>query len=413
MRICKKCTRDVGTYLFCPHCGTNQSTSSLTLGQVYSDWSALYYRKIGKKTREGYENAWKTLRMLEHLEMLDITVHDYQAAMDKLTRKSRSLQNKLLLLIGQLCNYATEVHRMEVVKPSSYLVLDGIESKSREIFSDEEISRLFFYANQNEKFSCTAREVLLLVFTGLRPEEFFSIQKEDISLEDCYIFSAGSKTGAGRNRLIPLISQVMPYKTQVLIKKVDEDTGEFIQADTTWTLYEWNERNNQYEVSPNYEIIRRDDGYYTVTTLHSDWEHYEEGYLYFEDTQQDYPESYHRYSDRRFSNQGKFLIVESKAPAGYYGDYWRNDEPGTHSTDTGSDLGKRGYAFTLTEDNGTLWLTNWDYNAKILYDVDDELGNATLVLADGRPTSVMSSAGPHINPTGVAYFAGAVKNMIR
>lgn len=85
MRICKKCTRDVGTYLFCPHCGTNQSTSSLTLGQVYSDWSALYYRKIGKKTREGYENAWKTLRMLEHLEMLDITVHDYQAAMDTVT----------------------------------------------------------------------------------------------------------------------------------------------------------------------------------------------------------------------------------------------------------------------------------------------------------------------------------------
>lgn len=181
----------------------------------------------------------------------------------------------------------------------------------------------------------------------------------------------------------------MPYKTKVLIKKVDDSTGEFILPDTTWTLYEWNERNNQYEVSPNYKIIRRDDGYYTVTTLHSDWEHYEEGYLYFEDTQQDYPESYHRYSDRRFSNQGKFLIVESQAPAGYYGDYWRNDEPGTHSTDNGSDLGKRGYAFTLTEDNGTLWLTNWDYNAKILYDVDDELGNAALVLADGRPTSVI------------------------
>ena len=179
----------------------------------------------------------------------------------------------------------------------------------------------------------------------------------------------------------------MPYKTQVLIKKVDDDTGELIAPDTTWTLYEWNERNNQYEVSTNYKIIRRDDGYYTVTALHSDWTHYEEGYLYFEDTQQDYPESYHRYGDRRFSNQGKFLIVESQAPAGYYGDYWRNDEPGTHSTDNGSDLGKRGYAFTLTEDNGTLWLTNADYNAKILYDLDE--GNATVVLADGRPTSVI------------------------
>ena len=48
---------------------------------------------------------------------------------------------------------------------------------------------------------------------------------------------------------------------------------------------------------------------------------------------------------------------------------------------------KRGYAFTLTEDNGTLWLTNADYNAKILYNLDE--GNATVVLADGRPTSVI------------------------
>ena len=176
----------------------------------------------------------------------------------------------------------------------------------------------------------------------------------------------------------------MPYKTKVLIKKVDDDSGEFILPETTWTLYEWNERNNQYEVSTNYKIVRREDGYYTVTTLHSDWTHYEEGYLYYEDTQTDYSDS-----GRWFSNQGKFLIVESKAPAGYYGDYWRNDEPGTHSTDNGSDLGKRGYAFTLTEDNGTLWLTNADYNAKILYDLDDQKGDATLVLADGRPISVI------------------------
>lgn len=176
----------------------------------------------------------------------------------------------------------------------------------------------------------------------------------------------------------------MPYKTKVLIKKVDDDSGEFILPETTWTMYEWNERNNQYEVSTNYKIVRREDGYYTVTTLHSDWTHYEEGYLYYEDTQTDYSDS-----GRWFSNQGKFLIVESKAPAGYYGDYWRNDEPGTHSTDNGSDLGKRGYAFTLTEDNGTLWLTNADYNAKILYDLDDQKGDATLVLADGRPTSVI------------------------
>ena len=34
-------------------------------------------------------------------------------------------------------------------------------------------------------------------------------------------------------------------------------------------------------------------------------------------------------------------------------------------------------------------MTNADYNAKILYDLDDQKGDATLVLADGRPTSVI------------------------
>lgn len=176
----------------------------------------------------------------------------------------------------------------------------------------------------------------------------------------------------------------MPLKTQVLIKKVDTDTGALIKNDTVFTLYEWNERNNQYEVSTNYKIVRRADGLYTVTTLHSDWTHYEEGYLYYEDTQTEYADS-----GRWFSNEGKFLIVESKAPAGYYGDFWRNDEPGTHSIEDGSDLGKRGYAFTITQDNGTLWLTNADYNCKILYDLDDQKGNATVILASGRPTSAI------------------------
>ena len=50
-------------------------------------------------------------------------------------------------------------------------------------------------------------------------------------------------------------SRNMPYKTKVLIKKVDDATGEFILPDTTWTLYEWNERNNQYEVSTNYKTL--------------------------------------------------------------------------------------------------------------------------------------------------------------
>lgn len=62
-------------------------------------------------------------------------------------------------------------------------------------------------------------------------------------------------------------------------------------------------------------------------------------------------------------NEGKFVIVESRAPSGYYGDWSDVNAPGT----AGSVLGKRAYAFEITKalDGQTIWLGNADYNADI------------------------------------------------
>ena len=115
MQTCKKCFREIGEYPFCPYCGASQGSNLLTLEQIYSEWSTLYFRKVGRKSREGYENAWRTLHFLGQYAMSDIKISDYQLAMDTLQNKSKSLQNKLLLLIGQLCKYAVAVHRLDVI----------------------------------------------------------------------------------------------------------------------------------------------------------------------------------------------------------------------------------------------------------------------------------------------------------
>ena len=62
-------------------------------------------------------------------------------------------------------------------------------------------------------------------------------------------------------------------------------------------------------------------------------------------------------------NEGKFVIVESRAPSGYYGDWTDVTKPGT----AGSVLGKRAYAFEITKalDGQTIWLGNADDNADI------------------------------------------------
>ena len=75
MQTCKKCFREIGEYPFCPYCGASQGSNLLTLEQIYSEWSTLYFRKVGRKSREGYENAWRTLHFLGQYAMSDIKIN--------------------------------------------------------------------------------------------------------------------------------------------------------------------------------------------------------------------------------------------------------------------------------------------------------------------------------------------------
>ena len=89
-----------------------------------------------------------------------------------------------------------------------------------------------------------------------------------------------------------------PWSATLLIHKADGVTGETIPDNTVFALYEWN--GSDYEISPYYEIVRGEDGIYTVTSA---YEHGDPGRLYY--TQQ---------------NQGKFALAEIQAPHGYYQD---------------------------------------------------------------------------------------------
>lgn len=82
-------------------------------------------------------------------------------------------------------------------------------------------------------------------------------------------------------------------------------------------------------------------------------------------------------------NQGKFILVETKAPAGYFGDWTDIDHPGT----AGTPLGKRAYYVEISKDtnNTVLWLDNADYNADIL---TADKGGTKLVTGGGVETTV-------------------------
>lgn len=175
-----------------------------------------------------------------------------------------------------------------------------------------------------------------------------------------------------------------PQGNKVIIKKIEAHTGEIIVDDAVFTLYQWNEECGLYEKSKDYAFVRDAEGLYTITCLHDDWSQYEEGNLYYEDTLCDVREDtvnsdgtttehaqyYTDYEpvnfpieNRSVTNDGQFVVVETKSPYGYYGD-WTGDEDRTNFEP--EDAGKRAYYIRLTGDGSTITLGNQNYNANVL-----------------------------------------------
>ena len=137
------------------------------------------------------------------------------------------------------------------------------------------------------------------------------------------------------------------WSVKVSIDKIDSETKQRIKGDAEFKIFEWDVVRQSYIPFGGYnryKVERQADGTYKVIN-HSNYANGSDNIYY---TQR---------------NEGKFVIVESRAPSGYYGDWTDVTNPGT----AGSVLGKRAYAFEITKalDGQTIWLGNADYNADI------------------------------------------------
>lgn len=188
----------------------------------------------------------------------------------------------------------------------------------------------------------------------------------------------------GANEVFDMIND--EWEINVVIDKVDSETGNQIAEDTQWAVYEWDKVKQAYVQSDRFEIVRNghpealanghfdiDDDYpwYTPAGENSGVEGRatltaapsynlpeQDNKYYTVCTTNGKPTLY--YTQR---NEGKFIIVEQVAPEGYYGDWTDVTQPNT----AGSILGKRGYYIEITAQNDgtTINLDNKDYDADI------------------------------------------------
>lgn len=190
---------------------------NLTFAEVYERWKQEHGREVSEKLLKNYELAYTQCEALHSRRMRSLRRSDYQAAVIALEDQglSKSSCNKLRTMLRQVCEYA----QMEGIlhsNPADDLTTVARQKSIREIFTEEDIQKI-------KASSLPAAQIaLIMISSGCRPGELFTVPLANCG-KDHMIW--GSKTEAGKNRVIPIGSDgVEAYQTLTILSTVKGGT---------------------------------------------------------------------------------------------------------------------------------------------------------------------------------------------
>ncbi|MCP1223894.1 tyrosine-type recombinase/integrase [Sebaldella sp. S0638] len=177
---------------------------SVTFAEIYNRWSELKFKEIGRSGILGYQAAYKTCEPLYNIKFQDIKTSHLQGIVQNCGKKHQSLK-KIKVLFNQLFEYAMK-HDIVMKDYSNFVEIGkNKEVSTRKPFSAEEIQIL--WENSHLPYVDT---ILIMIYSGFRIGELLDIKLENIDLINRTI-TGGSKTEAGKNRLVPIHDKIFDF----------------------------------------------------------------------------------------------------------------------------------------------------------------------------------------------------------
>ena len=182
-----------------------QRAGAITFDTVYQEWSASKYRNISHTAMNGYKAAYAKCNGIKDMKITEMKTYHFQKIMDESTLSLAS-DLKLKSLMVLVCEYAMQndiIHK----NYAKYVIVNRKDAAPNihKSFTEEEIDTLF--EHDNIPFVDT---ILIMIYTGLRVGELFMLRREDFDIQNMTI-RGGSKTAAGKNRMVPVHEKIQGY----------------------------------------------------------------------------------------------------------------------------------------------------------------------------------------------------------
>ena len=189
--------------------------SKITLEEHFKNWCEKKLPKLGKSNQSSLRSAFKHTEALWKMKYKDIKSFHMQDCIDN-CGKSYSTQAQIKSLFGHLDNFALEIDLINKAY-SQLLTSESVPDTDKEPFTDDEIKTL--WERKDEPWIDT---VLMFMYTGFRISELLDMKCENVNLEE-RTFTGGTKTKAGKGRVVPIHSKIFP-----LVKKRYEEGNEYL-----------------------------------------------------------------------------------------------------------------------------------------------------------------------------------------
>ena len=186
---------------------------------------------VEESSQKSYKVWYNYLKPLHNKRMKDIRTLELQNFISSLNHLSTGTLKNIKSFIRMLFKDAME---MDIISKdySEFIKLPRHKPKiERKIFTDEEIALLWKNVNELEY----ADVILILIYTGMRINELLKLHKSNVDLEQNVIIG-GSKTEAGKNRIIPIHPKII----SLVIKRMENKTEYLIPNRRKSNYYEYN-----------------------------------------------------------------------------------------------------------------------------------------------------------------------------
>lgn len=185
--------------------------ANVTLDQLHDAWMSDHYQKLKSSTAAGYDAAWKILIPYKDRKIKSFDTLEFE----RIARESCKTYGPLSrykVLLKLMYSYAIK-YKYVTSNPAELIDVASVCKEGRKLvrkrFTPKEVDLLWNHQDDED-----AQIALILIYTGLRINEFLEIKRECLHLDQKYLDITDSKTASGI-RIVPIADKILPFLTRI------------------------------------------------------------------------------------------------------------------------------------------------------------------------------------------------------